>query len=123
MWFWGGRRWDLLLLPAECLFQLFRTEQVFDAIEDLLARTATDEAGAQLQLVMRDPEGRLAMWALGSERHRYLIGGGLAGEGDPAFALGPYGQLDEGGVGCRDFVGLTFEDTGQDQPATRRDAG
>jgi hypothetical protein len=49
--------------------EFFGAQQVFDAVEYLLACAAADQSGPQLQLVMRDPECRMAMRTLGSERH------------------------------------------------------
>jgi len=47
----------------------FGGQQMLDAVEDFLARPTTHQAGAQLQLVMRDAKGRMTVRALGCEGH------------------------------------------------------
>ncbi len=54
-----------------------RAHQVFNAIEDLLARAAAHQAGAQLELVIYNPKGRIAIRALSCESHFY---GGVPGD-------------------------------------------
>jgi len=53
-----------------------RLDQGGIAVENQLARAATDNAPAQFQLVSRDPEDRIAMGAFSGERHqsgKYLM--------------------------------------------------
>jgi hypothetical protein len=50
--------------------QVLRPQQVFYSVEDLFAGAATHQSRTQFQLIMRDPECRLAMRTLGRERHR-----------------------------------------------------
>jgi len=46
-------------------------QQMLRAIKNLFACSAADQAGAQLQLIMRDPESRMTIRALGRKRHCY----------------------------------------------------
>jgi hypothetical protein len=67
---WFGRDgWYHLVLDGRSIIGFVRPEKIFDTVEDLLAGAAAYQAGAQLQLVMRNPECRMAMRTLGCERH------------------------------------------------------
>ena len=90
---------------------------MLDTVKDFLARAATNQAGTQLQLVMRDPECRMAVGAAGSERHcldglSFVV---PAGQGDPAIAFSPDSQIDEGRIGCDDLIGLACQYARQHQ--------
>ncbi|MEN9867486.1 MAG: hypothetical protein RL748_3076, partial [Pseudomonadota bacterium] len=103
-------------------------DQVFDAIKHLLTITAAHHARAQFELVMHDPESRVAMGTAGCQRHGtlYRCCWHLTGQCDPTFLLGPYRKGNEGRIRCRNFFGLArqyarqYQGTASGNPACQQ---